>query len=96
LSRNNHSGLFKQGRSGNPSGRPKVLTEVRDLARAHTPDAVNALVEALKRPQHAVAAAIALLDRGWGKPLQTTDLNLGGIEGLAAVLDARRKKLASE
>jgi hypothetical protein len=38
------------------------------LARAHTREAIEALVAALKRPKEAVPAAIALLDRGWGKP----------------------------
>ena len=34
----------------------------------YTRDAVNALVISLKHPQTRVPAAIALLDRGWGKP----------------------------
>lgn len=34
----------------------------------YTRDAVNALVIALRYPPTRVPAAIALLDRGWGKP----------------------------
>ena len=68
-------GGFKPGKSGNPSGRPKIVAEVQDLAREHTTEAVAALVEVLsdkKSPPSArVAAASALLDRGWGKAPQT-------------------------
>jgi HEAT repeat protein len=58
---------FKPGQSGNPGGRPKQATHVRDLARAQTERAILALIEALDDPKAKVAAAQALLDRGWGK-----------------------------
>jgi hypothetical protein len=58
----------------------------------HTVDAIRAFVEALKRPKtraphalehlwgakEAVPAAIALLDRGWGRPKQTFEAVCGG------------------
>jgi hypothetical protein len=44
--------------------------DVQELARAHTKEAVEALVRGLGDPKHYVAAATALLDRGWGKPTQ--------------------------
>jgi hypothetical protein len=34
---------FKKGESGNPGGRPKVIAELRELARAHAPDAIKEL-----------------------------------------------------
>jgi hypothetical protein len=43
---------------------------VRDLARQHTEAAIQTLVEALKNERTCVAAATALLDRGYGKPVQ--------------------------
>ena len=58
------------GRSGNPGGRPKAALDIQALARQHTPDAINALVAALANPRERVSAAVALLDRGWGKPTQ--------------------------
>jgi hypothetical protein len=61
---------FRPGMSGNPGGRPKAALDVQELARAHTPDAINALVAALANPRERVSAAVALLDRGWGKPTQ--------------------------
>lgn len=61
---------FKSGESGNPGGRPK--DEVGPLARAHTGAAIKKLVFWMrsKNSRASVAAAMALLDRGWGKPAQ--------------------------
>ena len=35
---------FQKGQSGNPGGRPKIMAEVREAARAHTKAAIDALV----------------------------------------------------
>jgi hypothetical protein len=61
------------GRSGNPGGRPKAALNVQELARTYTKDAIQTLVEALKDPKLKVQAATALLDRGWGKPIQAIE-----------------------
>ena len=64
---------FEKGKSGNPGGRPRVITELRDLARRQAPDAIKELGRlALKaRSETARIAAIReLLDRGYGKPTQ--------------------------
>jgi hypothetical protein len=65
---------FTPSKSGNPGGRPKVLEKVRRLARQHTVEAIEILVDvarnAKKHPPARVTAAIAILDRGWGKPTQ--------------------------
>lgn len=65
---------FVKGQSGNPNGRPAAHKDIQELARQHTPAAIRALVDALTKPGERVAAANALLDRGYGKPGQTVDL----------------------
>ena len=53
---------------------PKVVAEVKELARAHTGEAIETLVSIMTNPKGApaarVSAANALLDRGYGKPPQ--------------------------
>lgn len=67
-------GMFKPGQSGNPSGRPKSDIMIRDIAREYTDSAIKTLVEIAGSPRASasarVQAANALLDRGWGKPVQ--------------------------
>jgi hypothetical protein len=65
-------GRFRKGQSGNPSGRPKVEGEVRNLARKYSRTAVRRLAQLMKSKNErvAVAAATALLDRAWGRPAQ--------------------------
>jgi hypothetical protein len=52
----------------------KAPTQIRSLARSHTETAVNVLAGIMQQkdapPSARVAAANALLDRGWGKPTQ--------------------------
>ena len=53
---------------------PKAVTEIRSLARSHTRSALNVLVAVMRNtkatPPARVAAANAILDRGWGKATQ--------------------------
>lgn len=76
---------FVPGKSGNPSGRPKVDLRVKEMARAHTEQAIQTLVDALQNERTCVAAATALLDRGWGKPAQA----ITGEDGGAILTEAR-------
>jgi hypothetical protein len=51
------------------------VADIQELARQHGPEAIHTLVACLKDPKHKVAAAIALLDRGFGRPVATHEIN---------------------
>src|SRR5262245_43164209 len=72
---------FQKGQSGNPGGRPKEIAEVKELARQHMPAAIDALVSIMNNTKASdaarVSAATALLDRGYGKPQQHMDAEIG-------------------
>lgn len=74
---------WKPGQSGNPGGRPKEVAEVREAARRHTAEAIQTLVTIMRNgtPDRArAAAAEALLDRAWGRPLQPAEVT--GLDGV--------------
>lgn len=58
----------------------KAPVEIRSLARSHTDKALKVLKEIMEdatiQAGARVSAAIALLDRGWGKPHQTSDVTV--------------------
>jgi len=64
------NGRFQLGKSGNPGGRPKAAHSIQELARKHAPEAIQTLADIAKKgtPGARVSAAIALLDRAYGKP----------------------------
>lgn len=70
---------WPKGVSGNPGGRPREVGHVRELARQHTAEAIQTLAMVMRDPDQPgrarVAAAEALLDRGWGRPPQATEVS---------------------
>jgi hypothetical protein len=61
---------FERGKSGNPGGRPKVIADLRNLARQHTPAAIKELARLALRARSEgvrVSAIRELFDRGYGK-----------------------------
>jgi hypothetical protein len=61
---------------------PRAVTEIRSLARSYTRSALRVLVGVMgskdATPAARVAAANAILDRGWGKATQAIESGNGG------------------
>lgn len=79
------STTWTKGQSGNPGGREKRDINIEKLAKSHAPEAIATLVKALDSPRHCVAAACALLDRGYGRPKQ----NISGDKDAPLIVDFR-------
>lgn len=64
---------FAKGTSGNPGGRPKLPTEIRERAQHYAVEMLDTLRNLAVDPDEKgpvrVAAAIAVLDRAHGKPV---------------------------
>ena len=99
------AGRKKGAKDGTPRGTPPVLIapaqerrELREAAREFSSDALDALVK-ICRSGHSesarVAAANALLDRGYGKPVQTIDSTVRKQPGeLTGITDAELEHIA--
>jgi hypothetical protein len=61
---------------------PRAISEIRSLARSHTRTALKVLVGVMCSKDATaaakVAAANAILDRGWGKATQAIENGAGG------------------
>lgn len=70
---------FQKGKSANPGGRPKIEREIVDLARANSVEAINTLVGIMRssdaKPNERAVAANAILDRAFGKPKQSVQVD---------------------
>jgi hypothetical protein len=68
------SGQWTKGVSGNPGGRPRIASDVREALEAATPRAVQVLVGLLDSADERIAlrAAEVLLNRTLGPPGGTT------------------------
>jgi len=79
------------GNPGGPGRPKKVLTaqelmdqqirrDLKAVAKQHSPEAFRFLLETMRDTtagvQHRLNAATQILDRGWGKPTNQTDINV--------------------
>lgn len=67
-------GYFRPGNSGNPGGKKKIPTEVKELCAQQTIPSIKTLMEIRDNKKAPAAcrilAANSILDRGLGKPRQ--------------------------
>lgn len=70
---------FVKGQSGNPGGRFRELSQVTTEARRLTSAALRTLENMMRNPRTPsptrAVCAIAILERGWGKPSQGLHLD---------------------
>lgn len=76
---------WAKGQSANPGGRSPRATpdgkSLTELCRIHTADAITTLhgimqgKDAKADTKDRITAALALLDRGWGKPKEAIDID---------------------
>lgn len=81
----NKDGTVKEGAILNAGGRSRSLEHVRvmGLARERTEEALNTITEIMRdtgvNPGIRLAAAEALLSRGWGKPTQSVGIDISSM-----------------
>ena len=73
-------GRFAPGWSGNPTGRPKLPAEMKEMFQTKAPEAFEVLCKHLHAsdPRVSVSAATQILDRAYGRPVQSIDVREDG------------------
>ena len=69
--------MVKGTKAPNPGGRPKGVGIVREIAQQYTEESIEKLREIMHnadKPRDQLEAAKYLLDRGWGKPATSVEV----------------------
>lgn len=89
-------GRFLPGTCPNPNGRPQSIAELRKLARSHTVECIEKLIEMVRDPftdgKVKCTAIGMLLDRGYGRPQQ--QIEVGGPGAFQNMTDSELQEFA--
>lgn len=73
---------IQKGQVLNPGGRPKIPEDVKEMFRAASPKAAQALIALVESPdaseQGRIKACEIILNRAWGTPVQAIDVTSEG------------------
>ena len=89
---------ISKGQVLNPTGRPKKTPQELDLIAAckdKTPEALNVITDIMvngEKEQTRLAAAMAIIERAYGKPVQPQDVNLTGAVQAKIIIEYVRPK----
>jgi hypothetical protein len=92
-------GQFKKGQSGNPGGRKPIPADLKEAMRGLSDMATKVLQKAMSESlvkgqpstRTGIMAALAVHDRGYGKPPQTINAKIEGVDPSEAHLEALRE-----
>lgn len=92
------AGRFLPGHNILSDGRPKIPDNVKEALRAASPKAVEVLIQLLddKKSLIRLEAAKTILDRAYGKPVQTQDISMDMAGSVDLTGQIRRVLLEAE
>jgi hypothetical protein len=87
------NGQLLPGSTANPSGRPKVVGEIKELARQHAPAAFERICELIDSSDEriALAASQEILNRAYGRPVQAVESKVEKVSMSRLFVQAARR-----